>query len=195
MYRDNAVYDELDTVALELLVDYNIVSFPIDIYELCHKLGIILNPYSKFSEEEQMLLYRKTPHGFLVPPTYDYPAEIYYNDIESSANPVGSIRQTIFHEIKHFVFGEYFDELPEDDDLAEHFGRFLSCPTPYVIVKKLYDPDVIMETFNTSFSIANNVISNAKNRVATYGDQIFEYEQKFIDLVENEERRRSNWMS
>ena len=59
MYRDGSIYDELDKLAISIYIDYGIRDFPIDVQELCKKLGVLLIPYSEFEEMDKELLCKK----------------------------------------------------------------------------------------------------------------------------------------
>ena len=121
------------------------------------------------------------------PPFGEKKALIFYNDDLSIMKSQGSVRQTIFHEIKHYVNEDYYEDDPEDDDLAEHFGRYFSCPTPYLIKHNITDANEIISIFNVSQSVADNASRNVISRMKAYGQKIFSYEQPLIDLLDNEE--------
>lgn len=180
MYRTNRnEYDRLDSLAISILVDYNIKSFPINEKELCRKMGISLVPYSAFEGKNREILFKRSTEGFLSYGATELNPVIFYNDGNDSV--YGNIRQTIFHEIKHLIDED--DENDEgDDDLAEHFGRYLACPTPYLIWKGISDVNEIISTFGVSATIAGYVASSVKNRIDKYGDKIFAYELPLIDL-------------
>lgn len=179
MYRsDGNVYDELDGLAISLYVDYNMKVFPINEKELCRKMGVLLVPYSAYEGENRDILLKRSKEGFLSYGATELKPVILYNDGNDAV--YGNVRQTIFHEIKHFVYED--DENDKDDDLAEHFGRYLACPTPYLVWKNITDVNEIISTFGVSATIAGYVASSVKNRINKYGDKIFDYEQPLIDL-------------
>ena len=64
MYRDGKIYDEIDKVIIDIYMDYNIISFPINEEEVCKKMGVSLVPYSCFSENGIGLLHKKSEYGF-----------------------------------------------------------------------------------------------------------------------------------
>lgn len=45
-------YDEMDSLALEVLLDYGAITFPLDIAGLAKKIGINLIPYSSLSSQK-----------------------------------------------------------------------------------------------------------------------------------------------
>lgn len=177
MYRFPEEYDRIDKLAIDIFVDYNITTFPINERNLCQKMGIILVPYSAFEGDRRKILYKRSSEGFFSYGTSKLQPIIFYNDTNDAI--YGNIRQTILHEIKHFVDEDVDDE---EDDLAEHFGRYLACPTPYLIWKNITNVNEIISTFGVSASIACNVAKSVNNRIKKYGYTIFDYELPLIDL-------------
>ena len=169
-------YEAIDKLAIDIYVDYGITSFPLDIYGLAKKMGVKLNKYSSFDDEQRELLLKESNDGFFV----DSPNGplIFYNDcIEYQ----GKINLTIAHELKHFICK---DEIEDEDSekLADHFGRFLLCPTPYLIYSGIDDIYEIMEMFSLSYSAAINAHNATKKRKHYYGNKLFDYEQALVDL-------------
>ena len=64
MYRSGYVYDEIDKVIIDIYLDYNFTSFPLDEREVCSKLGVDLVAYSEFPADKQLLLMKKSKRGF-----------------------------------------------------------------------------------------------------------------------------------
>ena len=183
MYRDSKEYTKLDKAAFSIVEDYGIKAYPLDIHNLCSKMGICLKGYSEYGIENQYLLIKKSSKGFFVRESKELPPSIFYNDYGISFEEQ---RITIAHEIKHYIFNE---DNTEDryDDLADHFGRFLLCPTPYLMVTGITDASDISEHCIVSISAAKNAASNIENRIAKYGYHIFDYEKSFLEqLIPNE---------
>ena len=176
MYRRGKEYDRMAQLAIQLYLDYNITEFPINPLKLCDKLGIILVPYSAFSVEEQELLLKRSEYAFFVPMSLETQPMIFYNDMISSE---GCIRLSIFHEIKHFV-DEDDTEDPEDDDLADYFGKYLACPVPYLVIFGINNPMEIVSKFGLSFKASGYLAQNVDNRRKKYGDKLFPYEKPLI---------------
>ncbi len=106
---------------------------------------------------------------------------IFYNDNVDELHSPATIKQTIRHEIKHILDGD-IDENSELDDLAEHFGRFLAAPTPYLVAKNITDINVIISTFDVSATMAKNISTAVTNRTKKYGNTIFDYEKPLFNL-------------
>lgn len=182
MLRSPKVYDELDKTIIDIYVDYGFNCFPLNEEHVCNKLGLRLMPYSAFSDEEMSILKKKSFFGFYPPESANHHPTIFYNDT-ADIKSEGCKRQTIFHEIKHYVYDEYVDN-PDEDDLAEHFGRYFMCPTPYLIIKDIVNPQDIVDIFNVSYSVATNVSKSVSNRKRNYGERIFDYEKPLIKLLD-----------
>lgn len=176
MYRNSKDYKRMAMLAISLYLDYELYGFPLDVNIVCKKLGISLVPYSEFTESERHLLLRRSNYGFLAPFTNNNPPMIFYNDKLES---IGCIRQTILHEIKHYIDEDSVDD-PEDDDLADYFAKYLACPIPYLIACNISNPNEIIATFKVSSQMAKYIINNLENRKKRYGTQIFDYEKPLL---------------
>ncbi len=183
MYRDGAEYNRLDKMAIDIYIDYGITDFPIDVKDVCRRLGVSLVPYSEYTGADLAVLRKKSIHGFFAKETKMNPPTIFFNDDLSVVQSHGAIRQTILHETKHYVDEDY-DEEADDDDKAEHFGRYFSAPTPFLVIKGFTHPNEIISRFGVTASIANNIASSIRNRMAKYGDMIFDYERPLIELLD-----------
>lgn len=183
MYRNGQIYDQLDQLVIDIYLDYDLRTFPIDEKSLCRKMGIALVAYSEYSDDARNLLKKKSSYGFFVPADKDNPPTIFYNDSLDDLKSPGCIRQTIFHEIKHYVC-EDKEELPKDDDLAEHFGRFITCPTPFLVIKGITNVNEIVSRFGVSATMAENISSAVQNRIARFGKKLFDYEKPLIEHLD-----------
>ena len=175
MYRKGKTYDEIAEVVIDIYIDYDIKSFPVDPKDVCRKLGVALVAYSEYGEENRELLEKKSKDGFFVKGASDRPPTIFYNDRQESE---GRVRFTIFHELKHYVCE---DENDEKDDLADYFAKYFMCPIPYLLLKKIDTPPEIMSFCGTSLSVANNVYYNLENRRRKYEYRLFGYEVRLIE--------------
>lgn len=181
MYKRNpSEYKRIDKLAIDVYVDYGLNEFPIDEKSLCKKMGIRLIPYSAYEGENRKILYKRSTEGFFDYGVTSLKPTIFYNDGNDAV--YGNTRQTVIHEIKHFLDE---DEDDEEDDLAEHFGRYMACPTAYLVWKNITDVNEIISTFGVSATIAGYVSSSVKNRINKYGNKIFDYEKPLIKLFDN----------
>ncbi len=175
--RSGWEYDEIVKVIIQIYIDYDIKSFPLDLEGICRLLGVSLIPYSECGPEAKDLLLKRTKKGFFVRGTHESTPTIYYNDYEVS---VGEMRYTIAHEIKHYVYDEC-DKDNEDDDLADYFARFFLCPIPYLIVNGTLSSNDIVSHCKVTLTAAGNASSNISERMRWYGYKIFDYELPLLE--------------
>ncbi len=179
MYRqDRGIYDDLARAVIDIYIDYNIRSFPLDENEICKTLGVELIPYSSYKGKKREILLKKSPWGFFSPKSAESDPIIFFND---SYDSVGAQRLTVFHELKHYVFE---DEDDSDDDLAEYFGRYFMCPIPYMLLNHIDTPNEIVSYCGLSLEAANYASENIHNRRKKYGYKIFDYEIPLIEHLE-----------
>ena len=69
MYWSGTDYDRMAQLVIDIYVDYNIRSFPVDEKEICRKLGLKLIPYSEYPEEQEALLRKRSMDAFFAPAT------------------------------------------------------------------------------------------------------------------------------
>ena len=178
MYWSGNDYDKTAQLVIGIFADYNIRRFPVDEKAICRNLGLKLIPYSEYSEEQQVLLRKRSPDAFFAPATKKTPPTVFYNDKVES---YGRLRYNIFHEVKHFVNGDK-DDGEYNDNMADYFARYFMCPIPYLIEYGIDDELTIMSDHLVSLQAAQNTLKNVRNRRAAYGDKIFDYEKPLVEL-------------
>lgn len=183
MYRGRQEYNRIDQLAIDIYLDYGFRTFPLDVEDVCRKLGVRLIPYSTFAAADRELLRKRSIYGFFSPLSARMPPTIFYNDSLDELGSSGCIRLGICHEIKHYA-DEDTDENPTDDDLAEHFGRYLLAPIPHLIVNDISSPIDIKDQFGVSATAARNIASHIANRTRIYGKTIFDYELPLIQQLD-----------
>lgn len=124
MHRPGEDYDRIDRLARNILIDYGITRFPLDMFDLCKKMGFIVVPYSSYEKNEEavQLLLKKSKDGFYLPACNGMPPQIIYNDKYGDHLTPARIQSTLGHEIKHILEEDTTDE---EDDLCDHFARYL----------------------------------------------------------------------
>jgi len=120
-------YEQIKREVAKVFVNCNIKQIPINGFEIANKLGIILIPYSAFSEEKKKKLIEEDEDGFVVKRGGKF--YIYYNDDKS----YGRINFTILHEIGHVVLNH-----TQQSDLAEAEANFFAkyAIAPPVLIEK-----------------------------------------------------------
>ena len=178
MYWSGTDYDRMAQLVIDIYVDYNIRSFPVDEKEICRKLGLKLILYSEYPEEQEALLRKRSMDAFFAPATRTTPPTVFYNDKVESR---GRLRYNIFHEVKHFVTGDK-DDGEYNDNMADYFARYFMCPIPYLIEYGIDNELTLISDHLISQEAARNTIKNVRNRKAVYADKIFDYEKPLVDL-------------
>ena len=104
---------------------------------------------------------------------------IFYNDNLNDVGSYGNMRRNIMHEVKHYISGDTV-ELPEDDDLADYFGKYFLAPIPYLIYKGIRNPNQIIPDFMVDSEMAGFIAKNIRNREQWYNSKIFPYEKPLL---------------
>lgn len=173
-------YEMIDKAALQLRMDYGFLNDRIDIFELARKIGMTLIPYSKLMPEQSSFIdnIKTLDDGFTVM-RYENKALKFYTFYNDS---VGKYRQrfTIAHEIKHVIFEE-FDPDEKQEDLANHFARYILAPTCIVMKYKDESPYELAYSFNISFEAADHALVAANNRIAFRRNKMEDYEKAFLE--------------
>lgn len=152
MYWKSEDYKQMAKLAIEIYLDYEITSFPIDEKELCQKMGILLLPYTEFPKEISDI----SNDAFLLPATKSHsPMILYNNKIDS----YGRQRFSIFHDIKHYVNGDTNECNQYDEDMADYFSRYMMCPIPILIKREINDIVTIISDYNVSYDAHKQAVS------------------------------------
>lgn len=183
-------YKILDEDATNLRTDYGFWDYCIDVFELARCMGMVLIPYSSLSEEQQDFI-NEIPDlsdGFTVMHRGNNEWEFltYFND----SLPAVRQRFTIAHEIKHVLYREE-NPTKKDEELANHFARFLLAPTFLVmLLMKNHSELELSEIFKMSFSATQNAIIAARARVIAKGENLEQYEIDYIDYMNSNKNKK-----
>lgn len=183
-------YGEMDSLALSVLQDYNIFTFPIDVFEIAIKyLHIKIVPYSQLSEGKRAKLfsllteknYADVSKGFTI---FEKMSDgtvkhtIYYND---SLN-YNECRYTIAHEIKHILLKED-KPTSKQEDLAEYFAKVFIAPKAVAIHDNITDAHEIEYRFELTECASSFLSIGLANRIQKKGKEFFEpFEQEYLSL-------------
>jgi len=175
-------YELIDQIALQLRMDYGFLTESIDVFDLARKIGIVLTPYSKLKQKQLSEIKNKPElkDGFTIM-SYEngvMKSFVFYNDNICLSRQ----RFTIAHEIKHVVFMEYHPN-EKEEDLANHFARFILAPTCMVLKYKDESPFEVASIFDISFEAACYALRTARNRFAYNDDKLRDYEILFLEEV------------
>lgn len=182
MYHSSKDYQDVDMTALRLRLDYGHLDKCLDIFKLARQLNIILVKYSSLTAEQLKGLshYDELEDGFTVFKKIngEYKFYTFYNDLKGDAR----IRLTIAHEIKHVV---YLEENPneKEEDLANHFARYILAPTCLVMpyVKQNGSVLDIASDFDISLDAATNSYNHTRRRLSSKYAVLDDFEIEFMN--------------
>lgn len=170
-------YEELDKLALQFRIDYNLVDEKIDFFALMDILGIKLVKYSELNYKQKKVIkhYTLSDDAFTV--RNNDLTVIFYND-EKNEN---RIRFSLAHEIKHYIKGETdCNEIIEME--ANHFARQLLAPTCLVMKYIDCEEEKISDVFGLSIEASKYALLQAKNRNQYNFIKPSKEEKEFLDL-------------
>ena len=182
MYHSSKDYQDVDKTALRLRLDYSHLDQWLDVFKLAKQLNIILIKYSSLTSDQLKGLsnYDELKDGFTVlkKKNGEYKFYTFYNDSKGDAR----IRLTIAHEIKHVV---YLEENPteKEEDLANHFARYILAPTCLVMPYVEMDFSIldIASDFDISLDAAVNSYNHTSRRLLSKHSYLEDFEIEFMN--------------
>ena len=182
-----ADYDKMVNLALELLMDYEIYDFPLNLKSLTKKLNIKLKKYSELNSVDFEALVEKSPLGTTTMEKYtNYHMEyqLWYNDIDNS---VERNRFTIAHEICHVVNEDFEKPITENDEkLCDYFAKCILAPQCLIISRNEFDINTIVTKYKVSKMVAENWLYAINNRIATFGkDYLTDTAKSYLKQIKN----------
>ncbi len=172
----NKRYEEIKRIVVKMFVEYGITCVPISGFEIAHKMGIRIIPYSAIAAGERWLLLKKSEDGFSIERTNGQ-WYIYYNDTKD----YGRVNNTIMHEIGHIVLDH-----TEDSELAEKevkfFAKFALAPPVLIHKLKLNNPKSISEIFEISKEAARYAYKYYLKWRSRYHGSYTDYEYRLLCL-------------
>ena len=185
---DGAEYDKMVCLSLDILRDYGISDFPLDILTLAEHMGIKTIPYSSLAAQTYAELISKpgTEKGFTIAGKCDngkVTYTVYYNDVDMTRQ---ACRFTLAHEIKHIANNDFLKkELTEaDEQLAEYFAKCLLAPQAIIIAERLSTPDDYVSHFDISVTAASIWFGKKKKRKYRIGElHLFDPEKEYLEEI------------
>ena len=178
-------YNKMVELALELLMDYEIYSFPLSLKFLAKKLNIKLRKYSELNSDLFDKLVKKSPLGTTTMEKYSnfhIEYQLWYNDID---NNDARNRFTIAHEIGHVVNEDFEKTITENDEqLRDYFAKCLLAPQCLIIAKKEFDINTIVTKYKVSKMVAENLLLTVNKRISFHGeDCLTDIEKRYIEQI------------
>lgn len=179
-------YRLIDKTAIELRIDYEFLEEKLDVFALAKKLNMHLIPYSYLSDEQKSkigILEDFLKDGFTVMRCISGKWEFYtfYDDSVSKYRQ----RFTIAHEIKHVIFLEK-EPGQKQEDLADHFARYLLAPSFLVMKYVRLSPFDVSDAFDISFEAAMYALNGANNRIDYGYSKLEDYEEEYLELMKQQ---------
>lgn len=171
-------YEELNQEVVDLLETYGFASFPMDVFELAGKMGIVLRPYSSIPLAKRSAFLEVSKDAFTIA-AGDYETDTTFICYNERANR-GRLRQSVGHEIAHIWLEHPSDEEPFETE-AEYFAAYLLAPIPLVIKYSSLDVCSVSSLFRISHEAARIAVERAGNRIRCR-KPCFEYECTLINM-------------
>lgn len=151
MKLTNETYEYIKGEVVAIFEEYDVKCIPISGFELAHKMGFQVIPYSSFSEEKRQELLKIDEDGFFT--DYDGKETIVYNDKINYKR----VNMTFLHEIGHCVLG-HTEEMDKDivEAEAKFFAKYASAPPPLVHMIRPKTSEDIMRIFDLSHEASEN---------------------------------------
>ena len=174
----NQRYEEIKHIVVSMFVRYGVACVPINGFEIAHKMGIKVIPYTAIVSNKRYLLEKKSEDGFSVEKNNGQ-WYIYYNDKKD----YGRVNHTIMHEIGHIVLDH-----SEDSELAEKevkfFAKYALAPPVLIHKLKLNSPENISRIFEISYEAACYAYEYYKKWLKFGGSNYTDYERQLLSLFD-----------
>jgi len=171
-------YEELNQEVVDLMEAYGFASFPMDVFELAGKMGIVLRPYSSIPLAKRSAFLEVSRDAFTIA-AGEYETDTTFICYNESANR-GRLRQSVAHEIAHIWLEHPSDDEPYETE-AEYFAAYLLAPIPLVLKHSNLNIFEVSSAFNISHEAARIAVERAENRMRCR-KPFFEYEYTLISM-------------
>lgn len=174
MRLSNEIYEDIKQHAINVLIETDTRSIPIDPFELANKLGLHVIPYSAYPLDVQEELLFKNEDGFSIYSGFE-DWTIYYNDIAKYER----IRFTITHEIGHYDLGHFKGNEIEESESDFFAGYLLASPPLVHSILENPTPHSISNAFGLSRQASENAYYRYKKWL-NVSDSYKEYEIRLL---------------
>lgn len=174
-----ARYEKLNRETVCLFEDYGQSSFPLDVFALAGKMGIVLTSYSSIPLAKRSAFVDVSKDAFTIA-SGTYGVDTTFICYNPSAR-LSRLRQSIAHEIAH-IWLEHPSSAEPYETEAEYFAAYLLTPIPLLIKYGFTTPRAVQAAFLTSFEAARISLERAGNRMRC-GKPTFDYEYRIVELA------------
>ncbi|MCR4898574.1 MAG: ImmA/IrrE family metallo-endopeptidase [Acholeplasmatales bacterium] len=183
MRLSNERYEEIKETICEFLCDYDVKKLPVDVFDLARRMKVkivyaseILKKYPNKINEYMIYSY---PHSYLYYDAVEQRFIIYLDDVGTKKRRQ---RFSLAHELIHIILGHTEQNLKNESE-ANFGATYLLAPTCLALMDQgaleMFDPNILMEIFDVSYSEAQIVARYFENRVF-YDNPIQPYEKELI---------------
>ena len=181
MRLSNDRYEKIKRKVVGFIKECGIRSYPIDIKNICEKLGCKLLTYSMLDIEDREFVMNKSEDGYILTDEKGI-VGICYNDLEY----YDRITTTIAHEIGHYVLGhKEHSALAESE--ADFFAVYLLTPNP-ILYKYGVDNELdLCSRFKVSMSLGMNSWNRFvkwRNNMIRFNLSFKDYEEELYNLID-----------
>lgn len=150
---------EIETVAVDVLCDFELTHYPVSIKEIAESLGVKLVPYSSLSATDKKLAFAASDDAFHAR-SWDFSeASIVFDDTAGAY--FNRSRFSGGHELGHILL-EHREDTPNREKEADYFLGYLLAPHPLVL--KCGSSCNLSEVFGISGACAAVASSQAQVR-------------------------------
>lgn len=179
MRLKDGTYEAIKERVVDLLDDYGVTRYPLDVFELVGRMGIRLVPYSLLDGERRSAAFEYSDDAFRIVSPDHSEAFIFYND----AMPLERARYSVAHELAHVVLEH--GSRDGDDEIeseADFFAAYLLMPVPLVYALCSPNPEEVSVFFGTSRQSATFAVERTRARLRC-GIPPKEYELRLMNNI------------
>ena len=179
MRLKDGTYEAIKKRVVDLLDEYGVTRYPLDVFALVRQMRIRLIPYSQLDGERRSAAFEYSDNAFRIVASDYSEAFIFYND----AMPLERARYSVAHELAHIVLEHGSrDGDDETESEADFFAAYLLMPVPLVYALCSPDPEEVSVFFGTSRQSASFAVERTKARLRC-GMPPKEYELRLMSNI------------
>lgn len=178
MYLSPSRYEELNMEVVELFETYGEPTYPLDVFALAAKMGIVLRSYSSIPHAKRASFVDVSKDAFTLSKG-EYEVDTTFICFNQDANE-GRLRQSIAHEIAHIWLEHPSSEEPFETE-AEYFAAYLLAPIPVIIKQRMLTIREVQNHFEISYEAARIALERCANR-CNCRKPGFDYEYRVIEM-------------
>ncbi|MDD2434452.1 MAG: ImmA/IrrE family metallo-endopeptidase [Bacilli bacterium] len=195
MRLTNSRYEEIKKEIANVIEDYNITSFPVNVFELANKMGIKIVYASSIIDKNpgkvDEYFFLRLPDAYLQIDKREGEIKMY---VDNLGTRVSRQRFSIAHEIMHFILNHR--EQNEKNESEANFGAtYMLAPTSVSLIPGAYDElyrdlSKISPFFGISLQTARITMRYVDNRIQYGPKYVLSYEKTINEHFEKEVKEK-----